>query len=206
MAKKPKMNGELLTQEEWQAPLGLGYTMAADRLGLQYLLGPEPIFSLLVEFANEAWDFSMKAHLPEGPFWKAMNRKADKLATILKGKNPAYMATPWFTDPHQLRAHLRAELQKARPNDPPNAPWRKDPIREYARNFMEFFLDLTEGAVEPQGHTSNQQLVEQHVKRYTGAFMGVAPEFIGGSVIVSGGDKPNTPWPALQNKEERPCG
>jgi len=45
------------------APLGLGYTMAADRLGLIYLMGIPEMTKLLLEFGNEAWHFSMTAKL-----------------------------------------------------------------------------------------------------------------------------------------------
>jgi len=122
-----------------------------------------------------------------------MNRKADKLATILKGRNPAYMATGWFTEPGMLRASLRAQFEKTRPNDPPDAAWRKDPIRAHARAFMEFFLDLAEGAVEGQGSISNQRLAADHFRKYVGDFMGMDPALlsleIGMSNDVKTGDE-----------------
>jgi hypothetical protein len=65
---------------------------------------------------------------------------------------------------------------------------------------------LAEGAVEGQSTTSNQELVEQHIKKYTGAFMGMAPELIGGSVIFSDGTKPNPPGSAPKNEEDDKCG
>ena len=36
MAKKQKLNGDLLTDEEKSSPMGLGYVSAAERLNLIY--------------------------------------------------------------------------------------------------------------------------------------------------------------------------
>jgi hypothetical protein len=171
MAKRQKLNSALLTDEEAQQPMGLGLLMAATRLGLKYLDGPGPILQLLTEYANEAWAFSMAGGLPARKFWSEMNKKADKLATILKGQDPACMATSWFTDPHQLRAHLYEQLEKERPNDPPNASWRKDPIREYARSFMAFYLDLSEGAVTTPSNGPAEKQAADHMRKYIGLFV-----------------------------------
>ena len=90
MPAKKKLNGELLTSEEMQSPMGLGYVAAAERLGLIYLYDLKVIAQLLVDYANDAYEFSMSANLPAGKFWPALDKKADELAIILKGQNPAY--------------------------------------------------------------------------------------------------------------------
>jgi hypothetical protein len=194
MAKKQESNGDLMSDEEKYLPMGLGYAKAADRLGLIYLASGEVMLRLLVDFGNEAWNFSMNAHLAKKPFWKAMNQKADKLADILKGKNPAYMAIPWFTEPGQLRANLYSLLNHATPNDPPDAAWRKDPIRAHARAFMAFFLELSEGAIEGQGRIPNEQLVTDHIRIYAGNFLGMDAAML--SLNLTSGE----------NKEVSPCG
>jgi hypothetical protein len=178
VAKKQKANGDLMTDEERKLPLGMGYTVAADRLGLIYLMDPGVMVRLLVDFANEAYDFSMNVRLTKGPFWRAMNQKADKLAAILKGRNSAYMAPAWFTDPNQLRASLCQQMNLAMPNDPANAAWRKDPIRAHARAFMAFFLELSEGAIDGQGRIPNKKLATDHIRKYAGGFMGMDPAIL----------------------------
>jgi hypothetical protein len=178
VAKKRKTNGALMTDEEKRLPMGLGYPMAADRLGLTYLASANVLLQLLVDFGNEAWDFSMNAHLAKRPFWKAMNQKADKLAEILKGTDPAYMAIPWFTEPEQLRASLYSKMNQAMPDDPPNAVWRKDPIRAHARAFMAFFLELSEGAIAGQGRIPDAQLTADHIRKYAGSFLGTDPTML----------------------------
>src|ERR1035437_8480033 len=110
MPAKKKLNGDLLTAEEMQSPMGLGYVSAAERLGLIYLYELKVIAQLLVDYANDAYEFAQTAHVQIGPhtvdqFWAALDKKADKLAVILKGKNHAYMATTWFTDPNQMAAY-----------------------------------------------------------------------------------------------------
>jgi hypothetical protein len=155
--------------------MGVGYLMAATRLGLKYLDGPAPILQLLTEYANEARASSSTASLPPRKFWSGIYKKADKLATILKGKDPAYMATPWFTDPRQLRAHLRKQLEKERPDDLPNASWRKDPVREYARSFMAFYVNLPEGTLTPSGVDPVQEQAADHMRKYMGLFVNMDP-------------------------------
>jgi hypothetical protein len=183
-----------MTESERKLPLGLGYKAAADRLGLIYLMDPGKMLRLLVDFGNEAWIFSMNAHLAERPFWRAMNQKADKLAEILKGRNRAYMATPWFMEPEQLRASLYGQINRAMANDVPNAEWRKDPIRAHSRVFMVFFLELSEGAIEGQGRIPNEQLSAEHIRKYAGSFLGMDPEMLSLNLTTS------------RNKEVSSCG
>jgi|ERR1035437_1023890 hypothetical protein len=118
MPAKKKLNGDLLTAEEMQSPMGLGYVSAAERLGLIYLYELKVIAQLLVDYANDAYEFAQTAHAQIGPhtvdqFWATLDKKADKLVVILKGQNPAYMATSWFTDPNQMAAS-RSTMSKAR--------------------------------------------------------------------------------------------
>jgi hypothetical protein len=178
MAKKQKLNGDLLTDDEKNSPMGLGYVSAAERLNLIYLASPEVMLKLLVQFGNEAWEFSMAGGLPKAVFWKGMNEKAEPLAIILQGKNPAYMCIPWFTDPNQMTASLRQQLEHERPDAPPGAAWRKNPVREHARSFMAFFLELSEGAIEGQGKIPDAQLSSEHIKKNAGAFLGMDPKML----------------------------
>ena len=178
MAKKLKLNCDLLTDEEKSSPMGLGYVSAAERLNLIYLASPEAMLKVLVQFGDEAWQFSQTAKLAFKPFWKAMNEKAEPLAKIVQGRNPAYLAIPWFIDPTHMTASLRQQLEQERPNDPPNAAWRKNPVREYARAYMAFFLELYEGTIEGQGKIPNEVLMAGHVKKYAGAFLGMNPQML----------------------------
>ena len=79
------MNQDLLTEEERAAELGLGYVMAAERLGLKYLLDPKVMLLLLFETANEVWIASKTNRLPYEDFWYAMVKKAESLTKILHG-------------------------------------------------------------------------------------------------------------------------
>jgi hypothetical protein len=178
MPAKKKLNGELLTSEEMQSPMGLGYVSAAERLGLIYLYDLKVIAQLLVDYANDAHEFAQTAHAQIGPhtvdqFWAALDKKADKLAVILKGKNHAYMATTWFTDPNQMAAHLSRWLETRKLDHPANPIGKKDPVRGCCRDFMAFFPELYEGAITGQGKIPDITLSAEHIKNYTAAFMGV---------------------------------
>jgi hypothetical protein len=170
---KKLLNGDLLTSEEIQSPMGLGYVQAAERLGLVYLYDLNVIARLLVDYANEADAFSQTAHLPAAQFWPAMNKKADKLAVILKGKNPAYMATPWFTDPNQLAASLLRWTETRKQNYPADPIGKKDPVRGCCRDFMAFFLELYAGTIEGKPEIPDATLKGDHIKNYLAAFMGL---------------------------------
>lgn len=158
--------------------MGLGYVMAAERLGLEYLDGPKPILNLLVDFGNKACAVNMKCYPSEGEGRKALGRTADELATILKGRNPSYMATTWFTDPKLLRAHLRRKLEEGWASDAPAAVRHKDPIIEFSRYFVEFFIDLTEGAVAGQGQIPNERLAAEFIRKCAGAICDIDPAML----------------------------
>ena len=178
MPTKKKLNGDLLTSEEMQSPMGLGYVSAAERLGLIYLYDLKVIAQLLVDYANDAYEFAMTAHLPVEKFWPALDKKADKLAVILKGKNPAYMATSWFTDPNQMAAHLSRWMETRKLDHPANPIGKKDPVRGCCRDFMAFFPELSEGAITGQGKIPNETLSAEHINNYAAAFMGMDAKMI----------------------------
>src|ERR1035437_252197 len=173
MPAKKKLNGELLTSEEMQSPMGLGYVAAAERLGLIYLYDLKVIAQLLVDYANDAYEFAQTACLPVEKFWPALDKKADKLAVILKGKNPAYVATSWFTDPNQMAAQLSRWMVTRKLDHSANPIGKKDPVRGCCRDFMAFFPELYEGAITGQGKIPDITLSAEHIKNYTAAFMGV---------------------------------
>jgi hypothetical protein len=173
MPAKKKLNGELLTSEEMQSPMGLGYVAAAERLGLIYLYDLKVIAQLLVDYANDAYEFAQTACLPVEKFWPALDKKADKLAVILKGKNPAYMATSWFTDPNQMAAQLSRWMETRKLDHPANSIGKKDPVRGCCRDFMAFFPELYEGAITGQGKIPDITLSAEHINNYTAAFMGM---------------------------------
>lgn len=203
MAKNQKLNGDLLTDEEKNSPMGLGYVSAAERLNLIYLASPEAMLKLLVQFGDEAWQFSQTAKLAFKPFWKAMNEKAEPLAKIVQGKIPAYMAIPWFTDPNQMTASLCRQLELEHPDDPPDAAWRKNPVREYARAYMAFFLELYEGTIEGQGKIPNEVLMAGHVKKYAGAFLGMDPQMLNFQLAPDDG-QPEPTDDELCEKDDEP--
>ena len=173
MPAKKKLNGELLTSEEMQSPMGLGYVSAAERLGLIYLYDLKVIAQLLVDYANDVYEFAQTACLPVEKFWPALDKKADKLAVILKGKNPTYLATSWFTDPNQMAAQLSRWMVTRKLDHSANPIGKKDPVRGCCRDFMAFFPELYEGAITGQGKISDITLSAEHIKNYTAAFMGV---------------------------------
>jgi hypothetical protein len=181
VAKKRKLNGALLTDEEKSSPMGLGYVGAAERLNLIYLASPEAMLNLLLEFGNEAYQFSQCGGMSKRQFWKTMNEKAERLAVILQGKNPAYMAIPWFTDPNQLAAHLRCYWEDVCKDDPPEPfwkQWQKHPVRVTARAYMEFFLEILEGGIEGQGKIPDIQLMTEHIRKHAGLFLGLDPAML----------------------------
>lgn len=69
-------------------------------------------------------------------------------------------------------------MNQAMPDDPPNAVWRKDPIRAHARAFMAFFLELSEGAIAGQGRIPDAQLTADHIRKYAGSFLGTDPTML----------------------------
>lgn len=172
MSAKKRLNDDLLTDEEIQTPTGLGYLTAARRLGLIYLYDQQVITKLLVDYANEANKHARAPFLSVEGFWHALDKKADPLAVILKGKNPAYMAPPWFTDPNQLAASLSQWMETRKLDHPANPVGKKDPVRGCCRDFMAFFPELYEGAITGQGTIPDLTLTTEHVKSYLAAFMG----------------------------------
>ena len=203
MPAKKKMNGDLLTSEEKQSPMGLGYVSAAERLGLIYLYDLKVIAQLLVDYANDAYEFAQTAHAQIGPhtgeeFWAALDKKADRLAVILKGKNPAYMATSWFTDPNQMAAQLSRWMETRELEHPANPIGKKDPVRGCCRDFMAFFPELYEGAITGQGKIPNETLSAEHINNYTAAFMGMDAKMI--NLPIHAGTQ--TAEPVLEEDEE----
>jgi len=127
-------------------PMGLGYLAAAERLGLIYLADTVGMALLLCRFAEQAGQLVAdrdSGFLNAIQFDKALDELIDRLADILRGANPRYMATPWFTDPGQLQQSILDDLVPDYLNmaDYVNTPdflarLKADPIHEYALNFL----------------------------------------------------------------------
>lgn len=104
-----------MTAEERNAPMGFGYVLAAERLGLEYLASPHVMTELVLGVINRVimmWNQNLAAgnYAVLNPSQKLeLLDVARELTAILAGKNPEYMAIPWFTDPTQLRAALLKE-------------------------------------------------------------------------------------------------
>ena len=134
MTTETKLNTELLTPKELAMEMGLGYLVAADRLGLIYLADTVAMAFLLSRFAEQAMQLSGDRDaglLNAVQFDKALDELIDRLAKILRGKNPRYMAIPWFTDPGQLRQYIFDTHSPACSDDPECfGRLQADPIRE----------------------------------------------------------------------------
>ena len=140
MSPQAKLNTALLTPDELATPMGLGYLAAADRLGLIYLADTVAIAHLLSRFAEQAIQLSADREaglLNVDQFDRALDDFVDRLAEILRGENPRYMAIPWFTDTHQLRQCILGAHSPAYSNDPESwARLQADPIREESLLFL----------------------------------------------------------------------
>lgn len=130
------MNESLLNRDEREMPMGMGFVAAAERLDLIYLADVVAISNVISFFVEETLKLSrdFKAGLFTLPqMHKAMDESIDRLTAILKGQNPRFMATPWFTDPTQLANHLFKIYYPSFADDPELlARLRIDPIREVA--------------------------------------------------------------------------
>lgn len=139
-------NEALLSPEEHEMPMEIGYAAAAERLGLIYLADVVAIAHVVSRFTEDAMkltqDYSTGL-LSGAQLGKAIDELNDRLGMILNGRNPRYMATPWFTDPTQLANHIFKIHDAAYQDDPENlVNLRTDPIREAA------FLIITTAAEE----------------------------------------------------------
>jgi hypothetical protein len=160
------VNENLLTAEELAMPMGAGYAVAAERLGLIYLANVVTLAHVIIRFMEEATKLSednAAGMFSSEQLDKAINELTDRLSAILSGRNPRFMATSWFTDPTQLANHLfsmHASFYQSAPYDPCDLTrLRIDPIRE------ESFLLIT-SAVDGEvwEDTSMEQFITASVR------------------------------------------
>ena len=103
------VNENLLTAEELAMPMGAGYAVAAERLGLIYLANVVTLAHVITRFIKEATKLSQDhaaGMFSSEQLDKAINELTDRLSAILSGRNPRFMATSWFTVPTQLANHI----------------------------------------------------------------------------------------------------
>src|SRR5207245_934956 len=106
---EPPLNGDLLTDKERTTPMGFGYAVAATRLNLIYLASIPAMEKLLRDHAKEALTLHKLCQqnaLPKCELSNQIDEVTQRLAKVLRGEDPRYMAIPWFTDPKQLRQSL----------------------------------------------------------------------------------------------------
>ena len=176
-----KLNGDLLTDEERITPMGLGYQVAADRLGLIYLADVAVIWKILTDWCDKVrfrhYDLKV-SKISQGQFWQDVDQLADELATIMRGESPAYMAIPWFTEPSQLRQHLLEDFEKSyadMPDVPNRAQWGKDPVREYCFSFLSCVADFEAANLDEQERLKEQYL---NLRLTTSGLLGMSEELV----------------------------
>ena len=92
--------------------------------------------------------------LKQPQFDKAVDELIDRLAEILRGENPRYMAIPWFTDADQLARSIHDDLLQDYADQPEFlARLKADPIREQTLNFLTTITDP--GVIETESEMSD---------------------------------------------------
>jgi hypothetical protein len=170
---EPPLNGDLLTDEERATPMGLGYTMAATRLNLIYLASIPAMEKLLRDHAKEALTLHKLCHqdaLPKSQLYAEVDKITQRLAKVLRGEDPRYMAIPWFTDPNQLRQSLYAQFHADFGDDPKYSGWKADPVREQACCFLEFAVEIADEA-ETQGEFTHR--INEHIRLNVAGLLGI---------------------------------
>jgi len=127
----PPLNADLLTAEERAMEPGIGMLLAAKRLGLIYLANTSTMEKLLRDHAKEVVDLfqiSQERGLSYSELCNQVDEVTQRLAKILRGEDPRYMAIPWFTDSNQLRQVIYNEHSAFIPHDPECSDWKADPI------------------------------------------------------------------------------
>ena len=176
-SRDPPLNGDLLTDEERATPMGLGYSMAATRLNLIYLASIPAMEQLLRDHAKEAltlYKLCQQDALPKSQLYNEVDKITQRLAKVLRGEDPRYMAIPWFTDPNQLRQLLYDQHHACFGDDPEFSGWQADPVREQASYFLEAAMEIVEDATEA---TLKEEMVQQfndHVRRHVALFLDIS--------------------------------
>ncbi|MFA6545185.1 MAG: hypothetical protein WCS99_12275 [Limisphaerales bacterium] len=185
------MNGDLLTDEERNTSMGLGYVMAAERLGLKYLADIKVMTELVCDMTNRAmavWSEEQardENFEPSPSYGEQLDKMVEELAVILRGRNPRFMATPWFTDPNQLRESLWCEYRSAFPDDPEVASPAYDPIWQQASCCVVVPYDMLDW------HTKEGTLHEfpvensAHVRCMVASFLGLPLESLPPDLVKS---------------------
>ncbi len=129
--------------------MGGGYPAAAKRLGLIYLADVVTLAHIIARYMEESLQLSedyAAGHYSSDQIDKGIAELTDRLADILSGRNPRYMATPWFTDPTQLAHQIymtHAAAYESEPCDPRDVTkLRLDPIREEAFLIITTAFDI----------------------------------------------------------------
>ena len=148
--QKFRLNGDLLNDEEKTTDMGVGYLAAATRLNLIYLASIPAMDKLLRDHGNEAltlYKLSEQGALPKSRLYEEIDTNVTKrLAKVLRGEDPRYMAILWFTDPNQLRQKLYDQFFADFGDDPDFSRWKADPIHEQACGFLEGIVEIMDQA------------------------------------------------------------
>ncbi len=172
----PPRNADLLTAEERATEPGIGMLMAATRLGLTYLADISTMEKLLRDHAKEAVTlFERCQHdgLAKCDLYNRVDEVTQRLAKILRGEDPRYMAIAWFTDPNQLRKVLYSQMHACFGDDPNRSGWKADPIREQASYFLEATIEILEDAGETTPKEEILQQFNDHVRRHVALFLNI---------------------------------
>lgn len=162
--------------------MGLGYVMAAERLGLKYLADIKVMTELVCDLTNRAmavWSEEQardEESTPTPSYGEQLDQMVDDLAVILRGQNPRYMATPWFTEPNQLRESLWREYRKAFPNDPEVASPDYDPIWQEASCCVVGPYDMLDWNTKDGTLEKFPAEISAHVRYMVASFLGLPLE------------------------------
>jgi hypothetical protein len=172
----PPRNADLLTAEEKATEPGIGMLMAATRLGLTYLADISTMEKLLRDHAKEAvtiLEHCQHNALAESELYKRVEEVTQRLAKVLRGEDPRYMATAWFTDPNQLRQVLYDQHYSYFGDNPELSGWQGDPIREQVSYFLETVVQILAEAAETTPKEEILQQFNEHVRWHVARFLNI---------------------------------
>jgi hypothetical protein len=188
----PPLNGDLMTPEERATEPGIGMLVAAERLGLIYLAKIPTMEKLLRDHAKEAvelLELSEQGGLTESQLFDSVEEVTQRLAKILRGEDPRYMAIPWFTDPNQLRQVLYDQYHASFGEDPEYTDWQADPVREACAGFLIGVIEILRGATEATPQEEILRQFNEHVRVSVALFLGI-PESVYKYPVQESGTQP----------------
>jgi hypothetical protein len=174
VAATPALNAGLMTAEEHTLEPGVGMLLAASRLGLIYLANISTMEKLLLEHAQEAvklFEVSQEDAVAKSQLNNRIEELAQRLARILRGEDPRYMATAWFTDPHQLRQVLYEQLHAEFGEDSDEDDWTTDPMRAQCSWFLKGVVLILEAATDATPQEQITQQFTDHIRRHVALFL-----------------------------------